>query len=146
MNDPYGSHLPVLKLPEIRKLSKRVLEFGGGLHSTGHFLGVADKVTTVETDPDWAFKLEDKFGRRDNFTLRQSRPESLRDYDLVFVDDGTSAGERIETLEWILARKTRPPVLLHDAEVPEYRLFLEQYPKLDRVTYRDDLPWTELIR
>src|SRR6266516_3156315 len=61
-DDPYCTHIPVLvgvaRLAPIRK----VLEFGGGRHSTLTFLDRASfpelvALTTLENDPDWCAVL-----------------------------------------------------------------------------------------
>jgi hypothetical protein len=117
----YESHLAVLDtLP-----FKHVLEFGAGEHSTAFFIERAISVTSVETDPEWLDWATLKYLDADNLTLTRTRPKSLAKFDLVFIDDGQTSKQRVETLTWVMSRKNRPMTVVHDAEVPEYRAVLD---------------------
>lgn len=141
----YNSHIAVLEQLEAEGVPmKRVLEFGAGQYSTAWFLERAERLHTVESDPDWYAWAVKTYKKRKGFELSKVRPPDLRRYDLVFIDDGSSAAERLHTLGWVLNRP-HPVVVLHDSNVPEYRAVLEAL-ELETETFKDDWPWTEVIR
>lgn len=123
-SDPYASHLPVLQaLPSAFSI-ERVLELGAGLHSTPAFLALPGlkHLTSVENDPQWAARVRSDDERHDVLVVEGSIADNLpplEDYDLVFIDDSTSAHERARTIRAVLSQP-HPPVVIHDAEVPEY--------------------------
>lgn len=112
--DDYATHLPV-----IYELSpKRVLEFGAGLYSTKAFLSMTNltKLVSVEVDPEWRERLRGEIQDARWTLLDGHRLPPLLDYDLILIDDGTSAQERSETIRYVLRQK-HPQVVVHDAEV-----------------------------
>lgn len=115
--DDYASHLPVLKAVcgLIRPWS--VLELGSGLHSTPFFLGLpVFHLVSIETDPEWRERIGREF--RDSRLSLRSGYDDLHpmNFDLVFIDDGTSAAEREFSIRWVLGQK-HPVTVIHDAEV-----------------------------
>lgn len=123
--DRYASHLPVLRDTVHHVRPRRVLEFGGGHHSTPFFLSCDDveELVTVETSPKWRGELEKYACDR----LRVVEDvEDVAGFDLVFIDDGTSAQERAETIRNVLCGAHRT-VVIHDVDVPEYMALIENH-------------------
>ena len=125
-DDPYASHLPILRAMVASLRPKKVLEFGAGLHSTPFFLQDPEltRIVSVEADNDWrrriAFRCDDQ-----RLVLRVDRRVAPEYFDLVLIDDGTCAAERLETIHFVLAGP-HPPVIIHDAEVPEYATIIKE--------------------
>lgn len=144
MADPYASHLAVLKA--LKPKPKKVLEFGGGLHSTKAFLAMKSvtQLVTIETDEAWLKKLEKKFSDK-RWTLLgpTGTVPKLTDFDLVFVDDGQEAQQRIQTIAFVLSQK-HPRVVIHDVEHVPYlntiRAFTDDFEVIDVET-----PWTAVV-
>lgn len=143
--DPYDSHLPVLKALLSLIPMRNVLEFGSGAFSTPFFLGLSDlkKLVSVETDPRWYIRVETEHKGDKRFQIAKKRPQNLEGFDFVFVDDGENPAQRVETINWILGQD-HPPVVIHDAEVPEYREAIEASDS-NHVTFQWATPWTELV-
>ena len=129
MNDAYASHLPVLEAVSGLLNPRHVLELGGGFYSTPFFLSLrsVERLVTVEPDPDWAKRIERDFHDprlRLHSGLTHLKRSSLAAFDLVFIDDGTCAEEREESIRWVLGQN-HPPAIVHDAEV--YAPVLEEF-------------------
>lgn len=129
MPDDYASHLPVLRAMAKQLSLKQVLEFGAGLHSTPFFLSLKGlkRLVSVEDDPEWFDRIAEEF---DDKRLELTRSFALdgiqaADFDLVFVDDGQDAAQRVKTLCWVL-NQPHPPVVVHDAAVPEYAAVISE--------------------
>ena len=126
MIDPYATHLPVLRAVLATYSPKRVLELGAGPHSTPLFLEAGVRLTSLETNAEWFMKAEEKA----NFDIRlvenaaDSLPPLTR-YDLVFVDDSHDAEHREQTLRAVLSQP-HPLTVIHDAEIPEYRMVMRE--------------------
>ena len=120
--DPYASHLQVLTTILNTYKPKRVLEYGSGEHSTGLFLSRphVEALTVVEQDFEWRRKLP----KDDRMTVLVEGYANPNNYDLVFIDDGVNADQRCRTIRDVLSRP-HPVVVIHDAEVPEYRALME---------------------
>lgn len=118
--DAYASHLPVLAALE--PAPKRVLEFGGGLHSTKAFLEMdsVTKLVTVETDPHWREVLEKEYSDKRWQLLDGSKVPALGNFDLVFIDDGIGPQQRMTTIARVLGQR-HPKVVIHDAEFAPYQ-------------------------
>lgn len=135
-DDPhgFGSHLRILKMVLGLVKPLRVLELGAGWFSTPEFLkcdSVAE-VTSLETDGEWAERVKEaiddprlKLRLVDDVAAEVSRLK-LTDFNLIFVDNGQSVGERVEGIRSVLKRQDRPPVVIHDAEYPDYRMVISQ--------------------
>jgi len=141
--DEYASHLPILKSLSRLLPMTRVLEFGAGFHSTPFFLGLPnlERLVSVETDREWHTRIA---GAHDDerLQLRKKRPPDIGRFDLIFIDDGTEAVHREATIRWVLSRP-HPPVVIHDAEVPQYLSAIDQLAE-NHVTFHKYTPWTAL--
>lgn len=128
---PYESHLPILKaLAETLDL-KRVIEFGAGDHSTPFFLDLdLDRFVSIESDPEW---VNPRAETRSEWT------EAL-DFDLVLIDDGLNAAERMATIDSVLGQEDHPLTVIHDAEVYADRIVRAGY----HFVFRFDIPHTAL--
>ena len=120
--DPYSTHLPILRRMVNGVRPRRVLEFGAGLHSTPLYFRDPQlwNVVCIEPDPEWrkkvAYAVDDE-----RLILREAATNvNPTDFDLIFIDDGTCAAERLKTIRFVLS-EPHPPTVIHDAEVPEYR-------------------------
>jgi len=113
MSDPYGSHLPVLAEVVKSVRPRQVLEYGGGHYSTPFFLAHVDELVTVECDERWAATLRADYGHE------VVPGAQTTGFDLVFIDDGETASERLKTIRTVLS-SPHPVVVIHDAEVPKY--------------------------
>lgn len=114
MSDPYATHLPVLRLVLALVKPLSVLELGAGEYSTRFFLDAGVGLTTLESDETWFHKAEG-YG---DFDLRLVEDMSLPPldlYDLVFIDNGTSAAERSPVIRDVLSQP-HPVTVIHDAE------------------------------
>lgn len=122
MSDPYASHLDVLK----RFRPKRVLEFGAGNFSTSLFLSRphVEQLVSIEVDAEWRERVKQSYAGvgRGRWDLRSTvGGVDVASFDLVFIDDGKTTADRVNTINWVLSRPGCPKVVIHDAEVPEYR-------------------------
>lgn len=125
MDDPrYATHLPVLRSVLNTVQPERILEFGAGLHSTPLFCKSGASVLSIEPDPEWRAKVA-KECDTPKLVLRPSGEPTPADYDLIFIDDGEEAKDRLKTIRFVLSQP-HPPVVIHDAEVPEYRRAIEE--------------------
>ena len=52
--------------------------------------------------------------------VRESVPQDLSPFDLVFIDDSQHVGERSETIAAVASRRPRGLVLIHDFEQRQY--------------------------
>lgn len=121
----YSSHLPILRSVIASVQPKRILEFGAGLHSTPLFVKSGATVLSIESDPDWRKAIAWECASP-NLVLRpELRTAKAADFDLIFIDDGESAQQREKTIRHVLSQP-HPVVVIHDAEVPEYRQAIEE--------------------
>jgi len=122
----YDSHIPVLRSLLRSHRPETVLEFGAGIHSTPCFLECAQlkRLVSIEANPEWrkhvAHLCDDE-----RLILRSDRNVSPADFDLIFIDDGECAAERLETIRFVL-NQDHPTTIIHDAEVPEYASAIEE--------------------
>ncbi len=131
MNDPYSSHLPILRaLAETLDLH-RVIEFGAGDHSTPFFLDLGlDRFVSIESDPEW---INPRAEVHDEWN-------DALDFDLVLIDDGLNAEERTKTIKSVLGRHDHPLTVIHDAEVYTEAIVKAGY----HFVFRFDTPHTAL--
>jgi len=141
----YATHIPVLlSLAQAIKVEK-VLELGCGHYSTLTFLNPTAFPFLVlleswETDQAWQDRISAAVGNDLRVRTRLVRGEirslieqtDLDDYDLILVDDSTSAEERTATIGAISARQPKKAVVaIHDFEIQAYRdaagAFLNQF-------------------
>lgn len=144
MNDPYASHTKVLK--RLSKLPiKKVLELGSGKYSTGLFLDRSvftqlEHLDTVEDDNQWRIYITDTF-KDDRLRVFKTVPED-RDYDLIFVDNGTNIQQRVQGI--LTSYQFDGIIVIHDFEVPEYQ---EAANKFKRVwIYKKVKPYTAICK
>lgn len=131
----YATHVPVLVgLGSIRRI-ERVLEFGCGHYSTKTFLQRSvfpdlKVVHSVENDARWAATIREavKGDLRCVVTVVDGaignvvRKFDLETFDLIFVDDSTSAEERAATIRALASlMPANPWLVIHDYEVEAYR-------------------------
>lgn len=140
MSDPYASHVQVLNAMLNTHKPKRILEYGSGKYSTELFLSRphVEKLTVVETDFEWRRRLP----KDDRLTVLVEGYANSMNYDLVFIDDGISADHRCRTIRNVLSRR-HPVVVIHDADVPEYRELMDELAD-EVLIYRTD-PDTAVI-
>ena len=120
MDRDYGSHLPVLRTLLAQIQPHNVLEFGAGLHSTPEILRRDEvvRLVSIEPDPGWRRRVAEHCGDR-RLVLRADLRYPIGFFDLIFIDNGTSVGERVATIRQVLAAE-HPVTVIHDADVPEY--------------------------
>lgn len=127
--DDYGSHLPFLAWigQHMRPISS-VLELGAGKFSTPMWLNrdyfpQVESVVSVEHDERWLPLVNDPRLRvvHTDVALYAEALMDLSPYDLVFVDNGTCAEERVRAITAVLACTSVPLVVLHDWENESYR-------------------------
>jgi hypothetical protein len=134
----YSTHLPILRRVVHSVRPKRVLEFGAGLHSTPLYFRDPQlwNVVCIEPDPEWrqkvAYACDDS-----RLILREAATDvTPADFDLIFIDDGECPRERLRTINFVLSQP-HPTVVIHDAEVPEYRHAIEEL-AISHKTYKTD--------
>ena len=122
---------------------ERVLEYGSGRYSTPLFLARPHikKLTVVETDFIWRRELVHNNQDPRMTVLVEGNPSPMN-YDLIFIDDGISADQRSRTIRAVLSRR-HPVVVIHDANVPEYRELIDELAD-DVMIYKTD-PDTAVI-
>ena len=147
--DRYASHLPVLEAVVAEHDVRSVLEVGCGHHSTPFFLDLPNlkRLVSIETNAEWADAIREDHPAYDRLEMvvvdnsaKALEDYLLTDFDLVFIDNGDNAAERLEVIHHVLGR-THPTVVIHDAEVPEYRDVIEGFPHVIV-----GVPWTAVIR
>jgi hypothetical protein len=143
VSDRYASHLKVLTTVLNTYKPKRVLEYGSGKYSTPLFLARphVEKLTVVETDFIWRRELVYNNHDPRMTVLVEGNPPPAS-YDLVFIDDGVDLDHRCRTIRAVLSRP-HPVVVIHDAEVEEYRELMEELAD-EVLIYRTD-PDTAVI-
>lgn len=126
--NPYASHLPVLEAVTGLLKPRSILELGAGDHSTPFFLSLPiDRLVSVESDTGWRARIAQEYASpRLNIQagLEHLKRDSLVGFDLIFIDDGTCAEDREESIRWVLGQE-RPPTVIHDAEV--YATVIEEF-------------------
>lgn len=134
--NPYLTHIPVLLAVARWRRVTSVLEFGCGEISTRTFLDRRhfpdlQRLVSLENDAAWADRLRQQTAGEPRLQLRevagpiapQVEGIDLEEFDLVFIDDSTTGGERGATIRAVAARHPRRPlVVIHDFEFPPYRV------------------------
>lgn len=132
----YATHVPVLiGLARTRRI-ERVLEFGCGHYSTKTFLDRSafphlKQLHSVENDAAWGETIRAAV-RYDNRcqvkvvsgAMCDAVPKhELESFDLVLVDDSTSAEHRASTIQTLSRVHPRNPwLVIHDYEIDDYRI------------------------
>jgi hypothetical protein len=133
--EDYATHVPVLVGLGDAIIVRRVLELGSGEYSTGVFLDRSifpevETVDSVETDPAWYSRVTERFGRDGRLSLclvagdvaQHVSSYDLTRYDLIMVDDSDTLDARRASIQAVAeAVEPGPLVLVHDAEIEEYR-------------------------
>ena len=134
-DNAYATHVPVLiGLAALRRI-ERVLEFGCGHYSTKTFLKRSvfpdlKVLHSVENDPHWAQTIREtvKDDTRSVVTVVDGamaaavRTFDLETFDLILVDDSTSADQRAATIHTLCdLNPSNPWLVIHDYEVEEYQ-------------------------
>jgi len=153
----YATHVPVLiGLAAIRPI-ERVLEFGCGYYSTQTFLQRSvfpdlKELQSVENDADWAETIREavKDDARSVVTVVSGgisdavRMFDLETFDLILVDDSTSAQQRAATIRALSGfHPFNPWLVIHDYEVEEYRRASSAFKQ--RFTFKAYNPHTGLV-
>lgn len=153
----YATHLPVLiGLAAMRPVA-RVLEFGCGHYSTKTFLKRSvfpdlKELQSVENNPGWAetMRVAVKDDARCVVTVVSGaicdavRTFDLENFDLILVDDSTSAEQRAATIRALSERNpSNPWIVIHDYEVEDYRRASAGFKH--RFTFRAYNPHTGLV-
>jgi hypothetical protein len=154
--EPYKSHVPILiQLGQSLKV-RRIAEFGMGHFSTSIFLDrslfpLVEELKSFDDDPEWFSVIANKHAADSRFNASLVPPPMWKtalklrafNYDLVFVDDSRSGGERAKSL--LALRMSRgitkgPVVVVHDVELPVLRAATWAFP--NRKYFRDFCPQT----
>ena len=131
----YATHLPVLIAIAQHFHIEQVLEFGCGNFSTPIFLNQRvfrhlRRLESFDNDKAWINRLNEQVGSDSRYAshlVEGSMSVAIREipieqFDLVFVDDSTSAEERVRTIRELSDRNpTRSLIVIHDYEVADYR-------------------------
>jgi len=158
--NPYGTHIPVLiglaRIFEVR----RVLEFGCGQYSTLMFLNRAAfphlvELMSLETDFNWLNSLAKQTDSDLRVKLEHVKGQmrsavldiELNNYDLVFIDDSTTAEDRAATIYGIAAKRADSTVIvIHDFEVSLYRQAIKSFAnkfKFDTLNPHTGIAWNK---
>lgn len=126
--NPYATHLPVLRALGKRLRIGSVLEFGCGLYSTLEFLNRQSfpylfVVDSVEEDVSWRGRIlqEVRDSRLIFLTGAQQMARRIDAYDLIFIDNGRAAVERVPVIRMMAEAQPRGVVVIHDYEAPAYQ-------------------------
>ena len=153
----YATHLPILVgMAQCFKIEK-VLELGCGDFSSRTFLNTkifpaVSVLKSLETDQGWLRKvsidLKDDARFEPHYIPTQMAQGVERldfnGFDLVFVDDSTSAEERAQTIRIISQKQPMIPfIVIHDFEVSNYRDAAKSFKY--RYTFRSFTPQTGVV-
>lgn len=138
---PYATHMPVLIALAGVVRPRRVLELGSGPFSTSLFLDKdvfpdLETLVSYEDDAEWAPVVMDAVGTdaRLDFRMvdevRGAVPvDDLDSFDLIFIDDSRTAGERSQTIRTVAAARPRGVMVIHDYETRHYRAASKSIPQ-----------------
>lgn len=131
----YATHIPILIALAQHFPIEHVLELGCGTYSTRLFLDATvfanlNRLESFDNDESWIEKISKEVGNDSRYRSHLVRGSmasifletSLKTFDLVFVDDSTTAEERTQTIRQLTAQKpTDILVVIHDFEINDYR-------------------------
>jgi len=134
-SNEYATHIPILVGIAQRFTIRRVLELGCGAFSTPTFLNPEvfmdlERLHSYETDRSWYEKTLTAFSDDLRYQPRFVKGAmsvglqelELGQFDLIFVDDSTSAVERAETIQQLANRPLSGQlIVIHDFEIRNYR-------------------------
>jgi hypothetical protein len=153
----YATHVPVLiGLARMRRI-ERVLEFGCGHYSTKTFLNRSafphlKELHSVENDVEWGETIRAAVKNDNRCEVKvvsgamcDAVPEhELDSFDLVLVDDSTSAEQRVATIQTLSVLRPRNPwFVIHDYEIGEYRIAATGFKH--RFAFKAYLPQTGVV-
>jgi hypothetical protein len=134
--NPYLTHIPILLAAARWQPLATILEFGCGDISTRTFLDhrffpQLQRLESYENDTGWAERLRQQVGADPRLNLHFV-PGSvasvvgaidLEQFDLIFIDDSTTADARSATIRAVSTKRPRRPVVVvHDFELLTYRV------------------------
>jgi predicted O-methyltransferase YrrM len=139
----HATHIPTLAALGVLLDVRSVLEFGSGMFSTITFLDRAlfpnlASLHSYENDAAWYENVKAKTGRDNRLTLNYVEGPlhglagrlNLGAYDLIFIDDATTASLRAETIQQVVRhRGPRNVIVIHDFEVEAYQRAAAEMPK-----------------
>lgn len=133
----YASHRPVLRAILAQDKPRTVLEFGAGIHSTPLFLERPEvtRLVSIEPDAGWRGVVRKKCDDP-RLSLRHSLDVDPASFDLVFIDNGRSVAERVQTIETVL-RPGHPVTVIHDMDERDYLTAVEKLAANFRVVATD---------
>ena len=134
-SNEYATHIPILVGIAQRFTIRRVLELGCGAFSTPTFLNPEvfihlEQLHSYETDRSWyektltAFSDDHRYQPRFVKGVMSAGLEDIEpgQFDLIFVDDSTSAVDRAETIQQLANRPwSGQLIVIHDFEIRNYR-------------------------
>jgi hypothetical protein len=87
-----------------------------------------DTVISSELDAEWRAKVSEACGPDKRLTLLDKDPELLvfPFIDLVFIDNGPEQ-HKVDTIRWMAEQNKSSIVVVHDAEVPNYRKEIDKF-------------------
>ena len=154
---PAATNMPVLIVIGRTLPIRRVVEFGAGLYSTPTFLDhsafpLLERIVSFETDPEWFHRVRAASRRDPRLELRLIDREvskaaasyDFTDSDLVFIDNGPDWPARVGTIETVVRKHQRRPVIvIHDFEQQVYVDAARPMP--DRFVFDAFIPYTGVL-
>jgi hypothetical protein len=134
-DNDYATHIPILIGLANRFRIEQVLELGCGEFSTAMFLDTQSfakltRLDSFDTDQSWLDKTARYAGSDQRYYPRlvsesmasAIKESDLQHFDLILVDDSTSAVERAATIKQLANRRPLDVlIVIHDFEMSEYR-------------------------
>ena len=153
----YTTHIPILVALAQHFRIEQVLELGCGNFSTPTFLNQrvfpnVKRLDSFDHDESWIKKVSVQVGNDPRYyphfiggSVSSALFETfIEKFDLVFVDDSTTAAERSETIRKLSARKpANVLIVIHDYEVIEYRAAAADFEH--RHTFKAFTPQTGVV-
>ena len=130
----HATNIPVLCALGLLFEVRSVLELGSGLFSTLSFLNKdlfpdLEFIHSYENNPEWHAKVNEQTRRDNRITLTYVDGPlavlvpgiELSTYDLIFIDDGTKAAVRAESIKAVVRHHSPHNVIVvHDFDVETY--------------------------
>jgi len=135
----HATHLPVLIGMSKRLEIRKVLEFGSGINSTLLFLNrkafpKMEEIVSYENNLEWFNVVKQKTTPDLRVKLHYyngkmkdcANAEAIANYDLIFIDDSTTAHDRAETIKEVLKQNPKLAII-HDFETFAYRRMASRF-------------------
>jgi hypothetical protein len=146
--NPYLTHIPILLAAARWRPLAAILEFGCGDISTRSFLDrrffpQLQRLESYENDAAWADRLRQQVGADPRLNLHfvpgavasVAGAIDLEQFDLIFIDDSSTADERSATIRAVSTKRPRRPVVVvHDFELLVYRAAAQLFKHRYRLT------------